>query len=263
MRTSALVGLLGGLSYRVGGVAAATTALALVGLVAGRAPSTPQPSLTPSTFGRDSFSWCSVPGQGSRSRACSDAAHVPRGPDGSTRTAVGRRSWRIAASALLDYPRRVAMPSPAPRLTDRFFAAGAFANEVHGGHRRLGTQSSGTTAPCWNSSAAGTAARSSKTSGTHSPNSKISQPTPARSAFIYAVPSARGLLYSWPRVYADLVRIGGRGVDAATSRPSTRPRQRHPSPSGENSIASSRREDARSVTAIDVARTINRYDATP
>ena len=32
------------------------------------------------------------------------------------------------------------MPPPPPRLTDRFFAAGAFANEVHGGHRRLGTQ---------------------------------------------------------------------------------------------------------------------------
>jgi hypothetical protein len=31
-------------------------------------------------------------------------------------------------------------PPPSPRLTDRFFAAGALANEVHGGHRRLGTQ---------------------------------------------------------------------------------------------------------------------------
>lgn len=34
-------------------------------------------------------------------------------------------------------------------------------------------------------------------------------------AFIYAVESARGPLCSWPRVYADLVRIGSRGVDAA------------------------------------------------
>src|SRR5687767_12359492 len=29
---------------------------------------------------------------------------------------------------------------PTPRLTDRFFAAAAFANEVHGGQRRLGTR---------------------------------------------------------------------------------------------------------------------------
>lgn len=34
-------------------------------------------------------------------------------------------------------------------------------------------------------------------------------------AFLYAAPSERGPLCSWPRVYADLVRIGGRGVDAA------------------------------------------------
>lgn len=34
-------------------------------------------------------------------------------------------------------------------------------------------------------------------------------------AFAYAAPSPRGPLCSWPRVYADLVRIGGRGVDAA------------------------------------------------
>jgi len=32
------------------------------------------------------------------------------------------------------------MPQPPPLLTDRFFAAGALANEVHGGQRRLGTQ---------------------------------------------------------------------------------------------------------------------------
>jgi (p)ppGpp synthase/HD superfamily hydrolase len=32
------------------------------------------------------------------------------------------------------------MPPPPPRLTERFFAAGALANEVHGDHRRLGTQ---------------------------------------------------------------------------------------------------------------------------
>lgn len=30
-------------------------------------------------------------------------------------------------------------PPPSPALTDRFFAAGALANEVHGGQRRLGT----------------------------------------------------------------------------------------------------------------------------
>lgn len=29
---------------------------------------------------------------------------------------------------------------PPPTITDRFFAAGALANEVHGGHRRLGTE---------------------------------------------------------------------------------------------------------------------------
>lgn len=29
---------------------------------------------------------------------------------------------------------------PPPRITDRFFAAGALANEIHGGTRRLGTQ---------------------------------------------------------------------------------------------------------------------------
>jgi (p)ppGpp synthase/HD superfamily hydrolase len=29
---------------------------------------------------------------------------------------------------------------PPPQLTDRFFAAAALANEVHGHHRRLGTQ---------------------------------------------------------------------------------------------------------------------------
>jgi hypothetical protein len=34
-------------------------------------------------------------------------------------------------------------------------------------------------------------------------------------AFAYVAPSQRGPLCSWPRVYADLVRIGGRGVDAA------------------------------------------------
>ena len=34
-------------------------------------------------------------------------------------------------------------------------------------------------------------------------------------AFIYAAASERGPLCSWPRVYADLARIGGRGVDAA------------------------------------------------
>lgn len=34
-------------------------------------------------------------------------------------------------------------------------------------------------------------------------------------AFAHAAPSQRGPLCSWPRVYADLVRIGGRGVDAA------------------------------------------------
>jgi hypothetical protein len=34
-------------------------------------------------------------------------------------------------------------------------------------------------------------------------------------AFDYGTASARGPLCSWPRVYADLVRIGGRGVDAA------------------------------------------------
>lgn len=38
------------------------------------------------------------------------------------------------------YPRSIAAPLPPPHLTDRFFAAGSFANEVHGGHRRLGTQ---------------------------------------------------------------------------------------------------------------------------
>jgi len=32
------------------------------------------------------------------------------------------------------------VPQPSPRLTDRFFAAGVLANQVHGGHRRLGTQ---------------------------------------------------------------------------------------------------------------------------
>jgi (p)ppGpp synthase/HD superfamily hydrolase len=32
------------------------------------------------------------------------------------------------------------MPEPAPQLTDRFFAAAALANELHGGQRRLGTQ---------------------------------------------------------------------------------------------------------------------------
>jgi (p)ppGpp synthase/HD superfamily hydrolase len=32
------------------------------------------------------------------------------------------------------------VPPPSPQLTDRFFAAAALANEVHGGHRRLGTQ---------------------------------------------------------------------------------------------------------------------------
>jgi (p)ppGpp synthase/HD superfamily hydrolase len=31
-------------------------------------------------------------------------------------------------------------PPPPPILTERFFAAAALANEVHGGHRRLGTQ---------------------------------------------------------------------------------------------------------------------------
>jgi (p)ppGpp synthase/HD superfamily hydrolase len=31
-------------------------------------------------------------------------------------------------------------PPPPPVLTERFFAAAALANEVHGGHRRLGTQ---------------------------------------------------------------------------------------------------------------------------
>ena len=31
------------------------------------------------------------------------------------------------------------MPAP-PRLTERFFAAAALANDAHGGHRRLGTQ---------------------------------------------------------------------------------------------------------------------------
>lgn len=34
-------------------------------------------------------------------------------------------------------------------------------------------------------------------------------------AFAYLGPSQQGPLCSWPRVYADLVRIGGRGVDAA------------------------------------------------
>jgi len=34
-------------------------------------------------------------------------------------------------------------------------------------------------------------------------------------ALLYAAASERGPLCSWPRVYADLVRIGGRGVDAA------------------------------------------------
>lgn len=38
--------------------------------------------------------------------------------------------------------------------------------------------------------------------------------TPA-DAFGFATTSPRGPLCSWPRVYADLVRIGGRGVDAA------------------------------------------------
>ncbi|MGZ8650443.1 MAG: HD domain-containing protein [Solirubrobacteraceae bacterium] len=34
----------------------------------------------------------------------------------------------------------MATAPPPPRLTERFFAAAAIANEVHGGHRRLGTQ---------------------------------------------------------------------------------------------------------------------------
>jgi (p)ppGpp synthase/HD superfamily hydrolase len=34
----------------------------------------------------------------------------------------------------------IEMPEPAPQLTDRFFAAAALANELHGGQRRLGTQ---------------------------------------------------------------------------------------------------------------------------
>jgi hypothetical protein len=34
-------------------------------------------------------------------------------------------------------------------------------------------------------------------------------------AFAFATTSPRGPLCSWPRVYADLVRIGGRGADAA------------------------------------------------
>jgi hypothetical protein len=34
-------------------------------------------------------------------------------------------------------------------------------------------------------------------------------------AFGFATISPRGPLCSWPRVYADLVRIGGRAADAA------------------------------------------------
>jgi (p)ppGpp synthase/HD superfamily hydrolase len=37
-------------------------------------------------------------------------------------------------------PPSATTPEPPPQLTDRFFAAAALANEVHGHHRRLGTQ---------------------------------------------------------------------------------------------------------------------------
>lgn len=43
--------------------------------------------------------------------------------------------WTIGVLATL-----LEVPQSAPLLTDRFFAAAALANEVHGGQRRLGTQ---------------------------------------------------------------------------------------------------------------------------
>ena len=46
----------------------------------------------------------------------------------------------VSAACGWDYAQPIPTPPPPPLLTDRFFAAAAFANEVHGGQRRLGTQ---------------------------------------------------------------------------------------------------------------------------